>query len=126
MTQWLKDAAERGIHYVDTVRDRPVFPRQAALDALQQFEENFPEAQTSSEEILHLLDELGSPATVATTGGRYFGFVQGALLPAAMATSWLMTAWDQNAALGVMSPIAAKLEEIAEKWLLDEIGRAHV
>lgn len=121
MTQWLKDAAERSINYVETVRDMPVFPRQTALDALQEFEETFPETQTSAEEIIRLLDELGSPATVTSTGGRYFGFVQGALLPAAMAASWLITVWDQNAALNVMSPIAAKLEAIAEKWLLDAL-----
>jgi glutamate/tyrosine decarboxylase-like PLP-dependent enzyme len=121
MTQWLKDAAQYSINYVETVHQQAVFPKQAALDALQIFEENFPESPTSTEEIVHLLDEFGSPATVATTGGRYFGFVQGALLPAAMVASWFMTVWDQNSALRVMTPIGAKLEEIAESWLLDAL-----
>ncbi|HYL95994.1 MAG TPA: aminotransferase class V-fold PLP-dependent enzyme, partial [Terriglobales bacterium] len=65
---------------------------------------------------------LGSPATVASTGGRYFGFVNGGALPAAMAANWLAGAWDQNAGLSVMSPVGAKLEEIAAQWLLEIFG----
>jgi glutamate/tyrosine decarboxylase-like PLP-dependent enzyme len=65
------------------------------------------------------LDEIGSPATVATTGGRYFGFVVGGTLPASLAANWLAGAWDQNAAMQVMSPVAAKLEEIVEAWVVD-------
>lgn len=64
----------------------------------------------------------GSPATVATTGGRYFGFVTGAALPAALAANLLAGVWDQNGAYRVMSPVAAHLEEIAMGWLLDVLG----
>jgi glutamate/tyrosine decarboxylase-like PLP-dependent enzyme len=66
-----------------------------------------------------MLDELGSPATVATTGRRYFGFVIGGTLPASLAASWLANTWDQNGALRVMSPIAAELEEVVLEWLRD-------
>src|SRR5262249_23949770 len=59
----------------------------------------------------------GSPATVATTGGRYFGFVIGGSVPAAMAANWLAAAWDQNAALRVMSPVAAELEDVVLGWI---------
>ena len=69
-----------------------------------------------------MLDEIGSPATVATAGGRYFGFVVGGVLPATLAANWLAGAWDQNAGLVVMSPIAAKLEEVALRWLVDIFG----
>ena len=58
---------------------------------------------------LRLLDEVGSPATVACTGGRYFGFVTGGALPVTVASNWLATAWDQNVAFVVMSPIVAKV-----------------
>ena len=54
--------------------------------------------------VLALLDEVGSPATVASGGPRYFGFVTGGALPVAQAAAWLTAAWDQNAALTVMSP----------------------
>ena len=73
-------------------------------------------------EVLALLDDIGSPATVATAGGRYFGFVIGGSLPAALAANWLAGAWDQNAAMQVMSPVAAKLEEIVLAWMVDLLG----
>ena len=69
-----------------------------------------------------MLDDFGSPATVATAAGRYFGFVIGGSLPAALAANWLAGAWDQNAALQIMSPVAAKLEEIVLAWMVDLLG----
>jgi aromatic-L-amino-acid decarboxylase len=73
-------------------------------------------------DVLRLLDEVGSPATVATNGGRYFGFVIGAALPACVAAQWLAAAWDQDAGLRVMSPVAAALEDVALGWLCDLFG----
>jgi glutamate/tyrosine decarboxylase-like PLP-dependent enzyme len=81
-----------------------------------------PENPTDPADVLALLDDVGSPATVATTGGRYFGFVIGGTLPASLAANWLAGAWDQNAAMAVMSPVAAKLEEIVLAWLLELLG----
>jgi glutamate/tyrosine decarboxylase-like PLP-dependent enzyme len=69
-----------------------------------------------------MLDEYGSPATTASSGGRYFGFVIGGSLPAALAANWLAGAWDQNAGLYAISPVAARLEEISESWLIDLLG----
>jgi glutamate/tyrosine decarboxylase-like PLP-dependent enzyme len=66
-----------------------------------------------------MLDEIGSPATVASAGGRYFGFVVGGTLPVALAANWLAAAWDQNAMCSVSSPVAAKVEEIVIPWLLE-------
>ena len=70
-------------------------------------------------ETLERLDAIGSPATVATTGRRYFGFVIGATYPVALGSSWLASAWDQNAALPVMSPVAAKLHDVVRGWLVE-------
>ncbi len=72
--------------------------------------------------LLALLDKFGSPGTVATAGGRYFGFVIGGTLPAALAANWLAGAWDQNAGLSVSSPAAAKIEEIVLSWILELFG----
>jgi glutamate/tyrosine decarboxylase-like PLP-dependent enzyme len=118
----LTRAAEIAIRYVSAASERRVAPADAAFVALQRFHERFPESGCDPEEVLAMLDEIGSPATVATTGGRYFGFVNGATLPAAMAANWLAGAWDQNAALRAMSPAAAELEEVVIRWVCEALG----
>jgi len=69
-----------------------------------------------------MLDELGSPATMASAGPRFFGFVIGGSHPVSVAASWLATAWDQNAGAYVASPIAATLERVAQRWLVELFG----
>src|SRR6266404_5314214 len=110
-------AAERAADYVATIAERRVSPSLEAIAALQKFHEAIPEAPTEARDVIALLDDIGSPATVASTGGRYFGFVIGGSLPATVAANWLAAAWDQNAALSTQSPVGAKLEEIASGWL---------
>ncbi len=119
MTNLLHEAAGRAAAYLNSLGTRPVFPSSAAINRLVDLGGNVPEAPSSPEEVLKLLDEIGSPATVASAGGRYFGFVVGGTLPVALAANWLATAWDQNAMSSVSSPVAAKIEEIAISWLLE-------
>jgi glutamate/tyrosine decarboxylase-like PLP-dependent enzyme len=108
--------------YLDGIDERPVFPATAAIVGLSVFDEPLPQAPASPDEILRLLHAYGSPATVAQAGGRYFGFVNGGALPAALAARWLADVWDQNAALYAMSPVAAQLEAICERWMVDLLG----
>jgi glutamate/tyrosine decarboxylase-like PLP-dependent enzyme len=103
--------------YIQSVNDRPVFPGDEAIAGLDHFCEELDCAPEKPEYILRMLDLYGSPATVAQTGGRYFGFVNGGILPAALSAKWLTDAWDQNAALYVISPVTSKLEEICESWV---------
>src|SRR5438132_12622369 len=84
--------------------------------------EPLPEAPTDPEAVIALLDEVGSPATMASAGGRFFGFVVGSSLPATVAANWLAGAWDQNAGIVVLSPVAAKLEEVAMRWMRGLLG----
>jgi glutamate/tyrosine decarboxylase-like PLP-dependent enzyme len=113
---FILDAAKRAAAYLETIDGRSVAPVPEALEALSRFAETLPELGAAPDAVLALLDEVGSPATVATTGGRYFGFVIGGSVPAALAANILAAAWDQNAALRVMSPVAAALEDVALAW----------
>jgi glutamate/tyrosine decarboxylase-like PLP-dependent enzyme len=115
-------AAERAIRYVSELRQRKVAPGQRDIQAMEQFRETFPEGPSDPKSVVAMLDELGSPATVASAGGRYFGFVIGGAVPAALGANWLAGAWDQDAALRVMSPIAAELEEVVLQWVCEALG----
>jgi len=108
--------------YMEHVHELPVFPIKNAIKNLTIFDEPMPDQTGDSNEILRLLHEYGSPATVAQTGGRYFGFVNGGAAPTALAAKWLSDIWDQNLALYVMSPIASHLESVCERWLIELLG----
>ncbi len=108
--------------YVQAANDQRAFPDATALNNLAAFDHALPDSGITASEMLKRLHKVGGPATVPTTGGRYFGFVNGGTHPPALAARWLADAWDQNAALFVMSPIAARLEQVSESWLVDLLG----
>ncbi len=117
--QLLEDAAHRAMRYLQELDGRGVAPAQSALERLPLLGGAWPEQPGDPLEVLSLLDEIGSPATVATAGRRFFGLVIGGSLPVTVAANWLATAWDQNAVFSTISPVAAALEEIALGWLVD-------
>jgi hypothetical protein len=75
--------------YFDEVFDRPVFPRETALEELKHFEEPLPERSCAATEVFELLHRYGAPATIAQLGGQYFGFVSGSAVPAGLAAKRL-------------------------------------
>ena len=111
-----RDAAQI---YADQVLERRVFPETQALEDLQHFDETLPEAGEDAMAVLQQLDRYGSPATVAQTGGRYFGLVNGGVLPVTLAVRWLTDFWDQNTPLYLTSPVVSRLETVCEAWLRD-------
>src|SRR2546421_11089046 len=114
--------ADKARSYVRGAGERRVGHAEAAVVALAELHEPFPLSPCDPTAVIKKLDEIGSTATVATTGGRYFGFVNGGMVPAALAANWLAGAWNQNAALRVMSPIAAELEEVVLRWVCEALG----
>ncbi|NMH86277.1 pyridoxal phosphate-dependent decarboxylase family protein [Flavivirga algicola] len=104
--------------YADKSLERHVFPTENAIEQLKIFDEGIPENTGNSKEVLDTLHKFGSPATVSQIGGRYFGLVNGGIIPVALAAKWLNDFWDQNTPLYVTSPITSKLETVAEKWLI--------
>lgn len=114
--------SQRAAAYLEGLEQRPVRPEVEAVAALAAFDEPLPSEPTAPEVVLAMLDEIGSPATMAMAGPRFFGFVTGGSLPVALAANWLAGAWDQNSAFYHVVPGAAKLEQIALRWLLELFG----
>lgn len=115
-------AAARASAYVTAAGSRPVYPTADALAGLEHFRTPFPDRPRAASDVLADLDTYGSPATVVSTHGRYFGFVTGGLDPAAHAAAILAGAWDQNTGGAIMSPVAAALDEVACGWMIDALG----
>lgn len=122
MNSLLINAAQRGIHYRQTLENRAVIPDHQAVERLSELDEPLPEQPTDPQTVIQMLDEIGSPATMASAGGRFFGFVVGSSLPVTLAANWLAGAWDQEAGIAVASPISAMLERVCLKWLVEIFG----
>jgi glutamate/tyrosine decarboxylase-like PLP-dependent enzyme len=94
-----------------------VWPSPAELQQLDALDGALPESGSDPGAVIRQLDEFGTPGTVGSAGGRYFGFVIGSALPVTIAANWLASAWNQNAGLFTTSPVAARLEQIALRWI---------
>jgi glutamate/tyrosine decarboxylase-like PLP-dependent enzyme len=119
MDKLLNLVKEQSLQYIQEVNSRRILPSKEAINRLSDLDGTLPDQPTDPVEVISMLHQIGSPATVATTGGRYFGFVIGGTLPAALGANWLSAVWDQCAGLHILSPVAAELEKIALKWLLE-------
>jgi glutamate/tyrosine decarboxylase-like PLP-dependent enzyme len=126
MSELLKWVTECAIDYQHGLSNRGIAPTNEAVDRLKELDTELQDDPIEPLDVIRVMGKVGSPATVAMTGGRYFGFVTGGSLPSAHAASWLVDTWDQNSALRVMSPVAIALEEVALRWILEVLGLPNI
>jgi glutamate/tyrosine decarboxylase-like PLP-dependent enzyme len=118
----LDDAAGRAASYLASLPTRAVAPSADAVRGLAALDVPLQDEPRDARRVLAELDTLVSPATMAMAGPRFFGFVIGGSLPAALAANWLAGAWDQNTGMYAITPGVAHLEQVALGWLNELFG----
>jgi glutamate/tyrosine decarboxylase-like PLP-dependent enzyme len=118
----MRRTAELAAGYVESLGERPVFPRVDPDELREVLGGPLPEEPVPADEVVEELAAAAEPGLVAMGSGRYFGFVIGGALPAALAADWLTTAWDQNAGLYVGGPSASVVEQVTREWIVELLG----
>ena len=114
--------ADHAADFLGSLDERHVAPRTSAEEMLERLGGPLPQAGADAGAVIASLVEAAAPGIVGIPSGRYFGFVMGGALPAALAADWLTSTWDQNTCLYVMSPAAAIVEEVSRRWLAELLG----
>ncbi|MGH3208461.1 MAG: pyridoxal phosphate-dependent decarboxylase family protein [Trebonia sp.] len=118
----LDHASRHASRWLDSLATRPVPPRACAAEVVGALGTELPAGPTPADEVIDLLAVACEPGLTAMPSGRFYGMVIGGTHPAALAADWLVSAWDQNAALRAVSPAHAAVEDVTSKWLLDLLG----
>ncbi|MBK5255004.1 MAG: aspartate aminotransferase family protein [Vicinamibacteria bacterium] len=108
--------------FLDSLPNRPVGPRSTFESLVQSLGGPLPESGDEPARVIEALNEAVEPGLVGSAGPRYFGFVIGGGVPAALAADWLTGTWDQNAALNIASPAAAAVEAVVAEWIKELLG----
>jgi glutamate/tyrosine decarboxylase-like PLP-dependent enzyme len=118
----LRRTADLAADFLDSLDERPVYPLVSVDELRSSLGGPLPEDPTEPELVVEQLAAAADAGIVAMPSGRYFGFVIGGSLPAALAADWLTSAWDQNAGLYVGGPSASVVEEVVRDWICDLLG----
>ena len=114
--------ADYAAQFLATLDERPIRADASIEELREALGGPLPQTGTDAMQVVADLIAAAEPGVVAIPSGRYFGFVIGGALPAALAADWLTSTWDQNAGLVVGGPSAAVVEEVALEWLRDLLG----
>jgi len=114
--------AKLAADFLESLERRPVGPQAVLEDLRAALGGPLPDGPEDPIAVVERLARDAGPGLVGMAGGRYFGFVIGGGVPAALGADWLTSAWDQNAGLFVCGPSAAVVEEVAHAWLADLLG----
>ena len=118
----LDRAHGHALAWLDSLRIRPVAPGRTADELAADFDTPLPHEGADAAAIVDRLAALSEPGLMAIGSGRFFGWVMGGTLPAALAADWLASAWDQNAAMRFATPATAAIEQVTGRWILELLG----
>jgi glutamate/tyrosine decarboxylase-like PLP-dependent enzyme len=118
----LASVQEHASRWFEAIGARPVRATASTEELRQALGGPLPQEGITAEALAGMLSSASTKGAVASTGPRYFGFVVGGNLPAALAADWLVSAWDQNAGIYVLSPMVSVIEEVTGAWLLELAG----
>ena len=108
--------------YLDGLPDRPVRATADVFELRRTFARSLSDAGEAPLDVIEALARDAEPGLIGMAGARYFGFVIGGHLPAALAADWLTSTWDQNAGIYACGPAASVVEEVVGSWLVDLFG----
>src|ERR1700728_1682718 len=115
-------AAGHAARWLGSLATRPVPPRASVAEVSEALGTKLPDGPTPADEVIELLATACDPGLTAMPGGRFYGMVIGGTHPAALAADWLVSTWDQNATLRLLTPAHSAVEDITSAWLLDLLG----
>ena len=118
----LSVAAKHSQAWLDSIPVRGVNPEKNADEIKVALGTVLPDGPTDPTVVVGRLAEIGEAGLMSMASGRFFGWVIGGTLPAALGADWLVSAWDQNSGMRTATPTTAAVEEIASKWLLEILG----
>ena len=112
-------ASDAARAWLDSLPGRPVRAEATAREMLAAFSEPLPEEGMDPADVVRDLAARAEPGLLASGSPRFFAWVIGGALPAAIAADWLVSAWDQNTGMAEPIPATTMLEQVTAGWILD-------